>query len=48
VVKFSYQYTDSPLTVHDEGGGGGGGGEEAEEAGTPLGGAFLIHWSFGF
>ncbi len=49
VVKFSYQYTDSPLSSHEEGAGGGsGGGEEGEEAGTPLGGAFLIHWSFGF
>ncbi len=40
VVKFSYQYTNSP------------GAEEAEavheEEGTPLGGAFLVHWSFGF
>ncbi len=56
VVKFSYQYTDSPtasspVDTHAVPGavaGGGGDGEAAEESGTPLGGAFLIHWSFGF
>ncbi len=40
VVKFSYQYTDAPGAEAEA--------VEHEEEGTPLGGAFLIHWSFGF
>ena len=40
VVKFSYQYTDAPGVEAEA--------VEHEEEGTPLGGAFLIHWSFGF
>ena len=48
VIKFSYQYTDSPVSEHLEAEGGSGGGGAEEEGGTPLGGAFLVHWSFGF
>ncbi len=47
VIKFSYQYTSSPVSESQHEGGSGGGGAE-EEGGTPLGGAFLVHWSFGF